>query len=47
MFGIGATLKRAPAVAFSHPYLQTGIYAVVRKGSDIKTWATSTNPVTR
>jgi len=44
MFGIGATLKRAQAVAFSHPYLQTGIYAVVRKGSDIKTWADIDKP---
>jgi ABC-type amino acid transport substrate-binding protein len=38
MFGIGITLKRAQAVEFTHPYLQTGIYAVVRKGGNIKTW---------
>jgi len=38
MFGIGATLKRAQAVEFSHPYLQTGIYAVVRKNGSIKSW---------
>jgi ABC-type amino acid transport substrate-binding protein len=44
MFGIGITLKRAQAVAFSHPYLQTGIYAVVRKGGDIKTWADIDKP---
>src|SRR5258708_30343219 len=37
MFGIGITLKRAQAVEFTHPYLQTGIYAVVRKGGSIKT----------
>lgn len=38
MFGIGVTLKRAQAVEFSKPYLQTGIYAVVRKGGTIKSW---------
>lgn len=38
MFGIGITLKRAQAVEFTKPYLQTGIYAVVRKGGNIKTW---------
>ena len=38
MFGIGATLKRAQAVAFSAPYLLTSIYAVVRKDGPIKTW---------
>jgi cyclohexadienyl dehydratase len=38
MFGIGASLKRAQAVEFTRPYLQTGIYAVVRKGDTIKSW---------
>ena len=38
MFGIGITLKRAQAVEFTHAYLQTGIYAVVRKGGRIKNW---------
>jgi cyclohexadienyl dehydratase len=38
MFGIGITLKRAQAVEFTHPYLQTGIYAVVRKDGKIKSW---------
>jgi cyclohexadienyl dehydratase len=38
MFGIGITLKRAQAVEFTHPYLQTGIYAVVRKDGKIKRW---------
>lgn len=38
MFGIGVTLKRAQAIEFSRPYLQTGVYAVVRKGGSIKSW---------
>lgn len=38
MFGIGVTLKRAQAVAFTEPYLQTGIYAVARKGGKITSW---------
>lgn len=44
MFGVGVTLKRAQALAFSHPYLQTGIYAVVRKDGDIKSWADIDKP---
>jgi len=39
MFGVGATLKRAQAVAFSKPYLLTNLYAVTRKDSKIKKWA--------
>lgn len=39
MFGIGATLKRAQAVAFSHPYLITNVYAVTRKDGPVKSWA--------
>lgn len=39
MFGVGATLKRAQAVAFSKPYLQTSIYAITRKDSGIETWS--------
>src|SRR5579883_1180011 len=39
MFGVGATLKRAQAVEFSHPYLITNIYAVTRKDSPVKSWA--------
>lgn len=39
MFGVGATMKRAQAVAFSDPYLTSGVYAVVRKGGPIKSWA--------
>jgi cyclohexadienyl dehydratase len=39
MFGVGASLKRAQAVEFSHPYLVTNVYAVTRKDSPIKTWA--------
>lgn len=38
MFGIGATLERAQAVAFSEPYLLTSIYAVTRKDGPIKSW---------
>ena len=38
MFGIGITLQRGQAVEFTRPYLQTGIYAVVRKGGQIKNW---------
>lgn len=38
MFGIGATLQRAQAVAFSDPYLITSIYAVVREGGPVETW---------
>lgn len=44
MFGIGVTLKRAQAVEFTTPYLQTGIYAVVRKGGKIATWADIDKP---
>jgi cyclohexadienyl dehydratase len=38
MFGIGATLQRAQAVAFSDPYLLTSIYAVVREGGPVEEW---------
>jgi cyclohexadienyl dehydratase len=38
MFGIGITLTRAQSVEFTHPYLQTGLYAVVRKDGKIKQW---------
>jgi len=44
MFGIGVTLKRAQAVEFTTPYLQTGIYAVVRKGGKVATWADIDKP---
>lgn len=44
MFGIGATLKRAQAVAFSDPYLLTSIYAVVREGGPVKSWADIDQP---
>ena len=39
MFGVGATMKRAQAVAFSKPYLITSIYAVTRPGDPIKQWS--------
>lgn len=44
MFGVGVTLKRAQAVAFTEPYLQTGIYAVARKGGKITSWADIDKP---
>jgi len=44
MFGIGATLKRAQAVAFTQPYLITSIYAVVRAGGEVKEWADIDQP---
>ncbi len=44
MFGIGVTLKRAQAVEFTTPYLQTGIYAVARKGGPIASWADIDKP---
>lgn len=44
MFGIGVTLRRAQAVEFTTPYLQTGIYAVVRKGGKIASWADLDKP---
>ena len=47
MFGVGATLKRAQAVAFSKPYLLTSIYAVVRNEGPIKTWADIDKPGVR
>ncbi len=47
MFGIGATLRRAQAVAFSAPYLLTSIYAVVRKDGKIKTWEDIDQPGVR
>jgi cyclohexadienyl dehydratase len=39
MFGVGATMKRAQAVEFSHPYLVTSAYAVFREDGPVKTWA--------
>ena len=39
MFGVGATMKRAQAVEFSHPYLVTNVYAVLRDGGPVKEWA--------
>jgi cyclohexadienyl dehydratase len=44
MFGVGITLKRAQAVEFTHPYLQTGIYAVVRKAGSVTGWADIDKP---
>ncbi|MBP2426707.1 ABC transporter substrate-binding protein [Bradyrhizobium elkanii] len=44
MFGVGATMKRAQAVAFSDPYLTSGVYAVVRKGGPITSWADIDRP---
>jgi ABC-type amino acid transport substrate-binding protein len=44
MFGIGATLKRAEAVAFTQPYLISGLYAVTREGSPVKNWSDIDQP---
>src|SRR5881227_2958542 len=44
MFGVGATLKRAQAVEFSHPYLVTNVYGVTRKGGKIAKWADIDKP---
>ena len=38
MFGVGATLARAQAAAFSDPYLLTSIYGVGRKDGKVGTW---------
>lgn len=38
MFAVAATLKRAQAVEFSNPYLQSGLIAVVRDGSKVQKW---------
>jgi ABC-type amino acid transport substrate-binding protein len=44
MFGIGSTLQRAQAVAFTQPYLLTSIYAVTRAGGEVTTWADIDQP---
>lgn len=44
MFGVGATMKRAQAVAFTQPYLISGVYAVVQKDGKVKTWADIDKP---
>lgn len=38
MFGLGATLARAQAVAFSEPYLLTSIYAVGQADGQVQSW---------
>ncbi|MDH4989868.1 ABC transporter substrate-binding protein [Aquamicrobium lusatiense] len=38
MFGIGATMKRGEAVAFTQPYLISGLYAVMREGGPVNNW---------
>lgn len=38
MFAVAATLKRAQAVEFSNPYLQSGLIAVVPSDSKIQKW---------
>ncbi|MEO0764007.1 MAG: ABC transporter substrate-binding protein, partial [Pseudomonadota bacterium] len=44
MFGLGATLKRAQAVAFSDPYLLTSIYAVGQTDGKVQEWADVDQP---
>ena len=38
MFGVGATMARAAAVAFSEPYLLTSIFGVGRAGGTVAAW---------
>jgi len=47
MFGVGATLQRAQAVEFSKPYLQTSIYAIVKKDGKVKSWSDIDKPGVR
>lgn len=44
MFGIGATMKRGEAVAFTQPYLISGLYAVTRSEGEVKNWADIDQP---
>jgi cyclohexadienyl dehydratase len=44
MFGVGATMKRAQAVAFTQPYLISGVYVVAYKDGKVKTWADLDKP---
>jgi ABC-type amino acid transport substrate-binding protein len=44
MFGVGATMKRAQAVAFTQPYLITGVYGTAHKDGKIKSWADIDKP---
>ncbi|MEM9762942.1 MAG: ABC transporter substrate-binding protein [Pseudomonadota bacterium] len=47
MFGLGATLKRAQAVAFSDPYLLTSIYAVGKSDGKVQSWDDVDQPGTK
>ena len=47
MFAVAATLKRAKAVEFSNPYLESGLYAIVKDGSKIKKWSDVDQPGVR
>ncbi|SDZ45215.1 amino acid ABC transporter substrate-binding protein, PAAT family [Variovorax sp. YR634] len=47
MFAVAATLKRAKAVEFSNPYLESGLYAIVKDGSKIQKWADVDQPGVR
>ena len=38
MFAVAATLKRGQAVEFSDPYLQSGVYGVVKNDSKVQKW---------
>jgi cyclohexadienyl dehydratase len=44
MFALGATLKRAQAVEFSKPYMLASVYAVVKKGGKVQSWADLDKP---
>jgi cyclohexadienyl dehydratase len=39
MFAVGALQRRAQAVEFSEPYLQSGVYAIVKKDSKLQNWS--------
>lgn len=47
MFAVAATLKRAQAVEFSNPYLESGLYAIVKDGSKIQKWEDIDQPGVR
>ena len=47
MFAVAATLKRAQAVEFSNPYLESGLFAIVRDGSKIQKWEDVDQPGVR
>jgi ABC-type amino acid transport substrate-binding protein len=47
LFAVAATLRRAKAVEFSNPYLESGLYAIVKDGSKIQKWGDVDQPGVR